>query len=523
MRPSAALARVALGATLLAGCASTSAEPGFRDVASTVHERTGHHLRWDQATPEDQRARAAVRALLARPLSVEGAVEVALLTDPSLQALYEDLSLAQADVVQAGLLSNPVFAIGMTTAERENLDPNLVAGVTQSFLDLVLLPVRRHVAASQFDAAKFRVESAVIDAASRVAVAFYTVEGAAQALAVTRTVAEAEDAAFELVERQQQAGNVNDSAVASEKALALQARLDVMKAEAELVTAREQLTRRMGLQEPHWTTTGRLPDIPPGEPPLDRLEEVALRERLDLAAIRKEIETLDSALSLARASRWTGIVDLGADVARLKDGSVVVGPRASIELPIFDQRQAAIARIEAQLRKSRQLLVAARGRGSLGGACRPRSARPGAAHGRALSRLDHPGARANVALSQQQYDAMLLGVYPFIAAKQGEANAYREYIMTVRDYWIARADLGEGRRRTPPRSPLVPSAWRALAMNRREAIASSAALLGGALLLETRRREGRGGPRAARAERRARTRRSSPRTVRRCPGVSTTA
>ena len=456
MRPSAALARVALGATLLAGCASTSAEPGFRDVASTVHERTGHHLRWDQATPEDQRARAAVRALLARPLSVEGAVEVALLTDPSLQALYEDLSLAQADVVQAGLLSNPVFAIGMTTAERENLDPNLVAGVTQSFLDLVLLPVRRHVAASQFDAAKFRVESAVIDAASRVAVAFYTVEGAAQALAVTRTVAEAEDAAFELVERQQQAGNVNDLAVASEKALALQARLDVMKAEAELVTAREQLTRRMGLQEPHWTTTGRLPDIPPGEPPLDRLEEVALRERLDLAAIRKEIETLDSALSLARASRWTGIVDLGADVARLKDGSVVVGPRASIELPIFDQRQAAIARIEAQLRKSRQLLVAR----EVEARSEVRAARDRLDQARRMAELYRasiiPAREQTVALSQQQYDAMLLGVYPFIAAKQGEANAYREYIMTVRDYWIARADLERaagGRRLEAPSSP----------------------------------------------------------------------
>ena len=52
-----------------------------------------------------------------------------------------------------------------------------------------------------------------------------------------------------------------------------------------------------------------------------------------------------------------------------------------------------------------------------------------------------PAREQTLALSQQQYDAMLLGVYPLIAAKQGEANAYREYIRTVRDYWIARAEL----------------------------------------------------------------------------------
>jgi cobalt-zinc-cadmium efflux system outer membrane protein len=36
---------------------------------------------------------------------------------------------------------------------------------------------------------------------------------------------------------------------------------------------------------------------------------------------------------------------------------------------------------------------------------------------------------------------MLLGVYQLISAKQNEVNTYREYIETVRDYWIARADL----------------------------------------------------------------------------------
>jgi outer membrane protein, heavy metal efflux system len=46
-----------------------------------------------------------------------------------------------------------------------------------------------------------------------------------------------------------------------------------------------------------------------------------------------------------------------------------------------------------------------------------------------------------VRFSQEQYDAMLIGVYQLIQAKQNEFEAYREYIESLRDYWIARSDL----------------------------------------------------------------------------------
>lgn len=58
-----------------------------------------------------------------------------------------------------------------------------------------------------------------------------------------------------------------------------------------------------------------------------------------------------------------------------------------------------------------------------------------------------------VRFSQEQYDAMLLGVYQLIAAKQSEFAAYREYIEALRDYWIARSDLERavgGRIGAPP-------------------------------------------------------------------------
>jgi cobalt-zinc-cadmium efflux system outer membrane protein len=452
---------IVLALTLLASCASTSPAPAFRDVAGTVKQRTGHRLRWSQATDDDKKVDDAVAQLLAKPLTVDGAVQVALLRNLEIQAIYEDLSVPQADVVQAGLLSNPIFSAAMTTAERENISPNLILGITESFLDALLIPAKKQVAAAELDAVKFRVGNDVLDLAARVSKAYFVVVADRQTLILRHTIAEGEQASTELAQRQRDAGNVNDLTAASQRVLYDQARLDVVRAEAEHAAAREELTRLMGLwgAEVGWTSADRLPEVPGQEPPLEHLESRAIAERLDLSAMRSEVQTLNYAVNLAKSSRWTGVIDIGVDVARLNSGTIVVGPRGSIELPIFDQRQATIARLEARLRASEQMLAAR----AIEVRSEVRDARNRVLYARqAIDRYQRdviPHREQVVALSQQQYDAMLLGVYQLIQAKQNEIASYREYIETVRDYWIAKTELQRatgGTRAGPPNPPAGP-------------------------------------------------------------------
>jgi cobalt-zinc-cadmium efflux system outer membrane protein len=379
--------------------------------------------------------------LISAPLSADSAVQVALVNSPALQAVFEDLSLAQADVVQAGLLSNPVLSVDYTAAERESLDPNLIAGLTLNFLDLVLIPLRTKVAHAQFEAAKFRVGSSVLETAAQVKRAFYTVQAAEQVLDVRRTIAAAEQGVYELAQGQAAAGNTNDLALASQKMLYLQAQVDVIRAEADAAAAGEELTRLLGLPDVSWRAERRLRDVPASDISAESLEERALRDRLELAAFRQEAQALRDALDVAKTSRWTGVLDIGADVARLKDGRVAVGPRASLELPIFDQRQASIARLEAQLAVTEDMLAAA----VVDARSEVRAARDRVVYARRIAEQYRtsilPTREELVAISQEQYNAMLLGVYPLVAAKESEAGAYCEYVHIVRDYWIARADL----------------------------------------------------------------------------------
>jgi cobalt-zinc-cadmium efflux system outer membrane protein len=134
-------------------------------------------------------------------------------------------------------------------------------------------------------------------------------------------------------------------------------------------------------------------------------------------------------------------IDLGANGHRDPDGPVTLGPTVDLELPIFDQKQAEVAKLRAQLRAAQHRADAL----AISIRSQVRQARSRLMAARmtvdCYARTLVPLRERIVALSQEQYNAMLLGVYQLLQAKQNETNSYREYIEAVRDYWIARADL----------------------------------------------------------------------------------
>jgi outer membrane protein, heavy metal efflux system len=436
----------ALGAAvaLLAGCASTSAKPAFDDVAQAVKARSGHSVRWDQDSAEDKEADKAVDDLLKRDLTADAAVQVALLSSPRLRAHFEELAIAQADLVQAGLLKNPVFTIGRTAWEAEHIAPNLFASVEQDFLDIITMPMRKRVAATELEAAKLEVADNVLEVAAEVREAFYTAQAAEQVLAMRRVIEEASKTASELAHRQYEAGTMSDLALNTELGLAAQTTLDLKRAEGEASVTREKLNKLMGTWGPRtaWKMSAKLPELPKNEPSLDRLESVAIEQRLDVAAARRNLQAMDYALSLAKTTRWTGAVNVAVGVGRLRHNKrIAFGPSVALEIPLFDQRQAQIAKLEAHKRQSENELHAL----AIDVRADVRSSRVRVLTARGVveeyGKVVVPLREKVVRFSQEQYDAMLIGVYQLIQAKQGEFDAYREYIEALRDYWIAQSDL----------------------------------------------------------------------------------
>ena len=427
----------------LCGCASMQKERGHDDVSRIVKRHSGYETGWEKGAPEARRVAERVTRLLGGGLTRERAVTIALLNSPHLQQSYADLDISQADLVEAGLLSNPTLAgsVGFHIGGPGHVEYE--ASLVQSFLDIFMLPLRKRVAEQQFMAATLRVAHAALELAADVSRAFAEVQAAQETLQLVRSTSDAAELAADLAQRQFEAGNISERRLASELATYQQARLDLGREELRLVEHRERLNRLLGLwgERTTWTLAERLPAIPDSELAPEHLESVAIAQRLDIAAAKREWALLDSALGLARSSRYTGLVNVGVHTHQDADGPRLLGPTLAIELPIFNQRQGMIARLEAEraraARRLEELAVDARSE------VREATAKLGVY--RRASQQYRTGllpARARVLeQAQLEYNGMQLGLYELLAAKREQIEGARAYIETVRDYWMARADL----------------------------------------------------------------------------------
>src|SRR4030067_3453252 len=98
---------MALGVMVLGGCATFSKDGGFGAVEQIARERIDKEVKWQRDDNQRESVQATVRNLLASPLSADSAVQIALLNNPGLQSTYAELGIAEADLVQAGRMTNP--------------------------------------------------------------------------------------------------------------------------------------------------------------------------------------------------------------------------------------------------------------------------------------------------------------------------------------------------------------------------------------------------------------------------------
>ena len=76
------------------GCAGFTRDGGFDAVADGARRHVAGDVQWPRTAQERARTDAQVAALLARPLSAEDAVQIALLNNRALQAAFEELGIS---------------------------------------------------------------------------------------------------------------------------------------------------------------------------------------------------------------------------------------------------------------------------------------------------------------------------------------------------------------------------------------------------------------------------------------------
>jgi len=430
---------------------------GFSSVEELAAQRGTSGAVWAVDPAEEDAALAATAPLLEGELGAPEAVYVALLRSPSLQATYEDLGLAQADLVQAALPANPVLAAAVLPGLGADLGTQQIFELSQNLLGLLLLPARKDLASREFAATKLRVAGEVTGLAAAVRSDYYGLVAGQQLLATLRLVDEANAVSAAYAARLFEAGNLSDRELTSRRALREETRLAVLEAEAEVAEARARLGRALATRagEEAWRVPDRLPELPPADPDPAALEAEAAERRLDVLAAEAEAEALTRALALARRWRWVPLLEVGVSSERQAEGGWNLGPSLSLALPLFDQGQPDVARLESALRRSVRESAAARldARSDV----REAAARLAGARARAVQLRDGtlPLRERFVRLTLEEYNYMLVGAFDLLLAKRDEVASYRDYVAALRDYWIARSALeaAVGRRIEPEPEP----------------------------------------------------------------------
>lgn len=365
------------------GCATVNPRPDYDHAARRIAEATGP---FETLSPDDDPLiDKKVRALLDNGLTADEAVQLCLLNNPQVRNAFLSIGIARADVVQAGLYTNPTLALAVRFPDGGGL-VNIEAALAQRIADLWLVPLRRRAAQADLD-------RRILDVAREVSVlALQTRDQYYQAVAADRRLhiaeenstlaAQLRDAAL----ARQQAGAGGQIDVNLARAGVLDAELAAREAALNAFESRRRLAALLGLSTA--PAELRLVDVLP-EPTMlnvadDQLISLANTHRLDLQSaqfavaaaevrVRQEkrsvfadvefglaVERSDRPASsdggylgnAARATVDAGTLSLPPPNPSDAGQDVILGPALSLSLPIFDQNQAQIARAELAHRQT---------------------------------------------------------------------------------------------------------------------------------------------------------------------------
>jgi len=435
----------AVAALVLGGCASTAIDQNFSSVQQLSQERLGTQVKWLTTDEARRQAQTDVDALLAKPLSADDAVRIALAYSPALQAMLYEGAASSASATQSARLPNPVFAFErMVRGEAGERELEITRTLSFSVLDLLLLPARLRLADYQQQATRLTLATNVVQAATDARQAWVSAVAAQQSVKYSEQVKATADVGSELARRMQAVGNFSKLQRAREQAFAADAVAQLARATQAARSSREALIRVLGLNEQQAAALElpeRLPDLPAVPKDEATVTQVAMDQRLDVRMARANLEFTARDQGLTRITSFVNGLELG--VGRVSETGLPPkkGFDIDVPLPIFDFGDATRSRSQAlymaAVNRAAQLTVDASSqvRENYGAY---RTAYDVARHYRdEIVPLRKTIAEENVL----RYNGMLIGVFELLADSREQIASVLQAIDAQRDFWLADAAL----------------------------------------------------------------------------------
>ena len=444
LRSGAAAATQLLLAIVLSGCASFSPDGGMTVVANLAGETIHKEVISIRTEDDALRADAAVKGLLRRGLTVDTAVQIALLNNRGLQASYNELALAETDLVQAGLPPNPTFSVSRISGDGAIEIERQVVG---DILALATLPFRSEIARQRFQKAQLRAAEETLGLAADVRRAYYRAVAANELAGVLTEAKSTAQSTAELAQKLGQTGSLNKLDQAREQVFYAETTADLATIRQDATSSRERLIRLLGLWdgEPGIRLPQKLPMLPPRPLLLPRIEVDAVEHRIDLQIARIELGALAKSLDLTQASRFVTMLDVAGIDRKTRDPDTPPfrerGFDVQFQIPVFDGGEVRVRQSTETYNQAFNLLTekAVNVRSEARDAYRVyRSTYDIAQH---YQREVLPLRKIITEEMQLRFGSMQIDVFALLTEAKQRIVAMRAATEAKRDFWLAQSEL----------------------------------------------------------------------------------
>ena len=433
-----------LSGLILSGCATFSPDGSMTIVAGVAGETINKEVVSIRTADDAERAQNAVRSLLRRGLTSDAAVQVALLNNRGLQASYNELALAEADLVRDSLPPNPTFSISRIAGDGALEIERQVVG---DILALATLPFRSEIARQRFQKAQLRAAEDTLRLAADVRRAYYRAVAANELVGLLTDAKSTAESTAQLAEKLGQTGALNKLDQAREQVFYAETTADLATLRQDATSSRERLIRLLGLWggDLGFRLPQKLPASPPRPLSLPRIEADAVTHRLDLQIARIELGALAKSLDLTEASRFVTVLDVAGISRKTRDPDTPPfrerGFDVQFQIPIFDGGEVRVRQAAETYNRAFNLLtekavnVRSEARAAFGVY---RSTYDIARH---YQREVLPLRKIISDEMQLRFSSMQVDVFALLTEARQRIAALRAAIEARRNFWLAQSEL----------------------------------------------------------------------------------
>lgn len=437
-------AAIMLLSTLLSGCAGFSPDGGMMAVANLADETIHKDVVSIRTEADAQRAASAVQNLVARGLTVDTAVQIALLNNRGLQASYNELALAETDLVGESLPPNPTFSISRIAGNGALEIERQVVG---DILALATLPFRSEIARQRFQKAQLRAAEDTLRLAADVRRAYYRVVAANELVGLLTDAKSTAESTAQLALKLGQTGALNKLDQAREHVFYAEITADLATLRQDASSSRERLIRLLGLwgADLNIRLPQKLPLLPRRPLSLPRIEVDAVAHRIDLQIARIELAALAKSLNLTEASRFVTLLDIAGIDRKTRDPENPTfrerGFDVQFQIPVFDGGEVRVRQAAETYNRAFNLLTekAVNVRSEARDAFRVyRSTYDIAGH---YQREVLPLRKIISDEMQLRFSSMQVDVFALLTEARQRIAALRAAIEAKRNFWLAQSEL----------------------------------------------------------------------------------